>query len=619
MNGVDPFSAQAGDSSRLERWAFQTRRIATRYRRSECLSLVVAAIALLGGCSSDVRRFPLRQPLWQDTDLNPVSIPCRPHPEKKGVQVCHPEPYESSFAWDGADNLIFRPMSDFFAVDPAGESVNVNSLDEVPDSSWFVNRIGRQTMTVEDVVSGPCAGGAVLDTNAPDGSWLIDDGKADGANLGFRIQDPTGQRYMLKTDGDEQPERASAATSISARLYHAAGWRAPCDSVIYFRPSLLKLEPGLEITDNTGVTRPLDQKELDRMLATAPKRNGLLRMSASRWLPGKPIGPFRYEGVRDDDPNDVIPHQHRRDLRGARLIAAWVNHFDAREQNSMDLWMAQNQDDPRSSPGVVLHYYLDFGDCLGSEWAWDGISKRLGHAYYLDIPYLVEDFLTLGIIERPWDRAQRSPEGDVFGFFSATDFDPEMWREGYPNPAFRRMSERDGAWAARIIARFTPEQVGAVVDAADFTKPEHTKFIKKVLLGRQRLITHRYFAKLSPLTDLRVEGANRLCGLDLARRTQVYPNELFRYRATVYAGDRLARHSTPKVEPTADGAFCVTLPHHAKDGGDPDDAASRYAVVDIENGQSAGPARAHLYDLGPQRGYRLVGLERPDEPGGLGH
>jgi hypothetical protein len=530
------------------------------------------------------------------------------------LQVCHPEPYESSFAWDGADNLIFRPMSDFFAVDPGGEAVNVNSLDEVPDSSWFVNRIGQSTLTVHDVVHGPCEGGAELDPNAPDGSWIIDEGKADGANLGFRIKDPSGQRYMLKTDGTEQPERASAATAISARLYHAAGWRAPCDSVVYFRPSLLKLEKGLTITDNTGKTRPLDEAELAKLLSSAHRRNGLLRMSASRWLPGRPLGPFRYEGTRADDPNDVIPHQDRRDLRGARLIAAWVNHFDAREQNSMDLWIAQSAEDPRSSPGVVLHYYLDFGDCLGSEWDWEGISKRLGHAYYLDIPYLVEDFFTLGIIERPWDRAKRSPEGDVFGFFSATDFHPEMWREGYPNPAFRRMTERDGAWAARIIARFTPEQIGAIVDAADFTKPEHARFIKRVLLGRQRLILHRYFATLSPLTEFRIEGTNRLCGLDLARRTQVYPQALFPPRATVFAGERLARLATPKVEAPPTGVVCMTLPHHARDEGVAKNAPSRYTVVDIENGQAKGPARVHLYDLGPKLGYRLVGLERPDRP-----
>lgn len=576
---------------------------------------MAVAMAVLGGCSSDVRKFPLRQPIWRDTDLDPVSVPCRPHPEKQGVEVCHPEVYESSFAWDGADNLIFRPVSEFFEVDPSGESVNVNSMDEVPDSAWFVNRIGRSTVTVDEAVHGVCKGGPELDPGDPDGSWVIDQGKADGANLGFRIKAPSGQRFMLKTDGAEQPERASGATAISARLYHTAGWRAPCDSVVYFRPSLLSLEPGLTITDNTGKTRPLDEAELERMLETAPKRDGLLRMSASRWLPGQPIGPFRYEGTRHDDPNDVIPHQHRRDLRGARLIAAWVNHFDAREQNSMDLWMAEDPDRPRSSPGVVLHYYLDFGDCLGSEWDWTGISKRLGHAYYLDIPYLVKDFLTLGIIERPWDRAKRSPQGDIFGFFSVRDFHPEEWKEGYPNPAFRRMTERDGAWAARVLAGFTTAHVEAIVDAADFSDPEHVKYINKVLIGRQRMILHRYFAKLSPVTSLVLEGANRLCGVDLARRTRVYPDDEFRYRATMYAGDRLERHAAVKVEAAEDGSVCLTLPHHAPDGGAASDAASRYTVLDIENGQAPGPARAHLYDLGPRAGYRLVGLERPEEPG----
>ncbi|MFW5738841.1 MAG: hypothetical protein ACOC1F_00600 [Myxococcota bacterium] len=554
--------------------------------------------------------------MWRDADLQPVTIPCRPHPEKPGEQICHPEPYESSFAWDGADNLIFRPMAEFFEVDPSGEAINVNGLDEVPDSSWFINRIGRTTMTVDEVLEGPCADGPTLDPKAPDGSWVIDQGKADGANLGFRIRDPNGQRYMLKTDGDEQPERASAGTMISSRLYHAAGWRAPCDSVVYFRPSLLKLEPGLTITDNTGKTRELDRELLDEMLATAPQRDGLLRMSASRWLPGKPLGPFRYEGTRPDDPNDVVPHEHRRDLRGARLIAAWVNHFDAREQNSMDLWIAEDQDEPRSSPGVVLHYYLDFGDTLGSEWEWPGISKRLGHAYYLDIPYLVEDFLTLGTIERPWDRAKKS-EHEIFGYFSVRDFDPEDWKEGYPNPAFRRMTERDGAWAARIIAHFSPAHIAAVVDAAQFTDPEHEKFINKVLIGRQRLILERYFANLSPLSHFELEGADRVCGVDLARRKGLYPDHLFRYRATMYAGDRLARHGTPKVQVKEAGEVCLELPHHASDGGEVDDAEVRYTVVDIGNGQAPGPARLHLYDLGPRRGYRLVGLERPEEAGGV--
>jgi hypothetical protein len=39
---------------------------------------------------------------------------------------------------------------------------------------------------------------------------------------------------------------------------------------------------------------------------------------------------------------------------------------------------------------------------------------------------------------------------------------------------------------------------------------------------------------------------------------------------------------------------------------------SRYVVVVLENGAASYPLFAHLYDLGPKRGYRLVGIERPD-------
>ncbi len=34
-------------------------------------------------------------------------------------------------------------------------AMNVNTLDEVPNSAWFVNRIGRDAMSIDDVVRGP--------------------------------------------------------------------------------------------------------------------------------------------------------------------------------------------------------------------------------------------------------------------------------------------------------------------------------------------------------------------------------------------------------------------------------------------------------------------------------
>lgn len=577
-------------------------------------AVLVAVAMLAAGCGAAIRRFPLRDAMWRDTDLEPVEVACRPDPEEPAEQLCRPEEYVSSFAWDGADNLIFRPVANFFAVAPGGESVNVNAMDEVPDSAWFTNRIGMHPMTPEQVAAGYCAeeGGAVLDVDGPDGSWVIDMGKPNGANPGFRVI-VNGMKFMLKADPPDQPERATGATSIVSRLYYAAGWWAPCDSVVYLRPSLLSLRPGLMVTDNSGNSRPFDRPALDALLHNASHRGELVRMVASRWLPGRAIGPFRYEGTRDDDPNDVVPHEDRRDLRGARVIAAWLNHFDSREQNTMDTWMAVDARHKDSSPGYVRHWYIDLGDCFGSEWAWEGMSKRLGYAYYLDFEYVAGDFASLGLVSRPWDHARRSPDGSIFGFYRANDFEPDSWVGGYPNPAFQRMTERDAAWATRVLARMTPEHIDAALSVGDYTAPEHRAFLRRVVLERHRRILRRYLSRLSPIADLRVDDGTELCGADLARQTGLFPEARFAYAASIYAGPDLAPRPPAHVGASPDGSVCVSLAHFAPDGGAEPGSVDRYAIVDITNGQAEGALRAHLYDLGPARGFRLVGIERPDD------
>src|SRR6185369_2769922 len=104
--------------------------------------------------------------------------------------------------------------------------------------------------------------------------------------------------------------------------------------IVYAKKDILKLQPNLQYADNSGIQRPFGQKELDEILDGAARRGDRYRFIASKWLEGKPLGPFTYEGVRKDDPNDVVPHEDRRELRGQRVLAAWLGHFDAREQNS---------------------------------------------------------------------------------------------------------------------------------------------------------------------------------------------------------------------------------------------------------------------------------------------
>ena len=106
----------------------------------------------LVACASEIRRFPLADPLWEDPDRGHV-------PERPGE-------YYSGLLADGADMMIFYPVANALALPLLGESVNVNALDEVPNSAWFQNRVGFYDYTPEEAAKGPCYGEAPLDPEA---------------------------------------------------------------------------------------------------------------------------------------------------------------------------------------------------------------------------------------------------------------------------------------------------------------------------------------------------------------------------------------------------------------------------------------------------------------------
>jgi hypothetical protein len=561
-------------------------------RPTACFLLL--ALATAAGCGGSHRPFPDRDPLWKDPDRLLFSD--------------RPEDYYSPFAWDGADQMVFRPVSRFFAVDPAGEAANVNALDEVADSSWFVNRVGRFDMTAEEVERGSCTQPLLK----PVGKWTIKDAKPNGANPGFIIQAADGRRYLLKFDGTLQGERATAADVFGSRVYHAVGYHAPCNSVLFFDRDILILAEDARAEDAAGRPVPITRKDIDTVLGKSYRLpDGRYRASASLFLPGRPIGPWRYVGTRADDPNDVVPHEDRRELRGGYVLASWLNHFDTREQNTLAIWV---EDEDGKAMGYVRHYYLDFGDCLGSLWEQEGISKRLGHAYYLDIPYLLEDALTLGLISRPWQFQRHGPAGPVLGYYDVERFEPDRWRPGYPNPAFGRASERDSAWMARIIARFGDEHLLAALRPARIQDPLTRREMIRILKGRRAKLLKRWFKYLSPLSlpEVRpVEGGTRLCLRDLALTASVVPADGRVYRARAWAGSRLAPVAVDVFARPDKGEVCATLPRLAGASRN----SPRYLIVDLsaqtENYDTGAPARVHLYHHGEDR-YRVVGLERPD-------
>src|SRR5262249_45077826 len=150
---------------------------------------------------------------------------------------------------------------------------------------------------------------------------------------------------------------------------------------------------------------------------------------------------------------------------------------------------------------------------------------------------------------------------------SARDFDPDGWKGEYPNPAFGRLTEHDAAWAARIIARLTPAHVEAAVRVGDFTNPAHAQHLTTILVERRRVLLRRYFSRLSPLTDVTYENG-ALCAVDLARRTETFTPESFRYAATAA---RAGNAAVPlAVTPEANGRVCVPLPSAVPNHAGPD-------------------------------------------------
>jgi len=568
--------------------------------------LTPLVLVLLAGCGHTLHRFPLAPPLWDDVEDRRAFGP-------------PPEEYYSSFYWDGADQMVFRPLTQLVRFEAESEARNVNALDEVPDSSWYVNRLTRERLSSERLVRAGCD----EDPVEPTEPWTIIDAKPNGGTPGFVIEDADGRRFLIKLDSEGQPERSTTADVLGSMLYWAAGFHAPCNRIVAFERSDLRIAEGTTVEFRAQGS--LVEEELTfELLEPAFRRaedsrydNGQYRAAASRFVPGRPIGPWRYEGTWDEDPNDVIPHEDRRELRGGYVLAAWLNHYDSREQNSLAVWMEPEHEAPN---GYVRHYYIDFGDCFGSEWNNDGLSRRLGHSAYFDAPHILADFFTFGLIDRPWRHARRGPAGTRLGYYDAFRFEPDRWRPGYPNPAFLEATERDKAWMTRVIAEIRPEDIRAMVDASNITDDTMSSELYRILLDRRERILRRYFEKISPLTQPRVietprsdEGTRSLCLRDLAVSTGVVDALHRPYVAQAWehlGGSRVAERERGRMFRMNPDLVCVELPRLESTPEDPG-----YLVVDVlglfdRGDTTAAPARVHLYQLGDDD-YRVVGIERP--------
>ena len=337
----------------------------------------------------------LRPPLWSDADTRDI-----PAPKERLVSELYAIAYNT---WLRHFDVAYE--SDMARHVPA---LNVNAWDEVPNSSWFTSRIGVRPVSFDDIVA------TLPGVDPLTGPWRIVRVNDEGYTPKFDVADTAGHTYVLKMDPSEGLERNSSAERICTLIAHAAGYNVPHNSIVRFRASDLRVDEKSYYRDEKGTRRPLSAADVDAAVGKLkPLPDGRYRGIASFFLgsleQGRLVGRFMYTGVRKDDANDIIPHEMRRELRGFRVIASWINHVDAGDKNAMDVWLED------SGRHYVRHYLMDLS-ALGSGSYVNG-PYRVGHESIIDGRAIGLSLITLGAWQRPWERQGRV-EHDEIGYFT---------------------------------------------------------------------------------------------------------------------------------------------------------------------------------------------------------
>lgn len=394
-----------------------------------------------------------------------------------------------------------------------GDAWNADPFDDVVNSTWFAHRNSVSPLTSDEIRRGPQR------LEGPTGALTVTSIKAEGVTPGFNAKDAAGARWIIKFDPPDKPELASGAEVVATNLVWAAGYNTPENYIYLLDPDALELDDDLEMVliDELGypvvysVTGEDDRRLtkalfLQHVLERYPRRSdGTVRALASRFLDGIPLGPFSYSGVRFDDPNDVIPHEHRRELRGLYSVAAWLNHTDVKSGNSLDMFIpAARQPAGGTRIGYVKHHLIDFGSTLGSA-AFDRHIVRDGVEHLLDTNMMKRRLLSFGLYRAYWQKNPTPETQAALGYYSLDNYNPGDWRPNLPNAAFGSATPADAYWGAKLVMSFTDQQLAGAVDAAQYSDPANARALLDALRQRRDATGRYWFAQVSPIENVAIE------------------------------------------------------------------------------------------------------------------
>lgn len=434
---------------------------------------------------------------------------------------------------------------------------NINRFDEVPDSNFFENRHGRKRLSTSELERG------YRETDGPDvsGALTITRGKFEGLTPGFFVRDSRGDEYLFKFDPFDYPEVVTGAEVVGSRFYHAVGYHVPQYTVVTFAPEQLVPAPDATIVDDTGFRKPLTPERLENHLLFLPMDpQGHYRVCASKILAGENKGFMSFLGRRKEDPDDPVDHEHRRELRALYVFSSWLNNFDIRESNTLDMLVTE---DGRQ---FLKHYLIDFNCSLGANAGGPKPPMR-SYEHILDYGETFKAFLTLGWREKPWQRKWREigesvPYDSAIGYFDNRYFDPSKFKSQLPHYVFKNITRADGFWAAKIINQFSDEDIRSMVKAGMYSRREDEKIIAETLIERRDIITKYWFSRANPLDDFDY-SSHTLTFKDLAADRGFEAAEDSRYIFEIY---REAKKRKNRVSRLESGKSALKIEPHWFDG-----------------------------------------------------
>jgi hypothetical protein len=490
---------------------------------------LITSVVLFLGIAWGVHAAQPSEVLWVDNDFRSI-------PEPKARALGFFDAFFSSEASERWKKATDIPRWVRSVAGSPKKAANVNLLDEVPDSSWYTNRHALRHMTIEQLVRGPNRGGEPDLTHA-----TITRAKVEGVTPGLQVTDNKGENYLIKFDNKNYPELQSGAEVISTKILYAAGYNVPENYIGYLDPDILKIKDGVEITSGKK-KRPFTRDDLDTMLQKAARRpDGTYRVLASKLLKGTSKGPFAYVGLRTDDPNDLIPHEHRRELRGLRVIASWINHWDLKEMNTLDMYVDEG------GRKFLRHYLIDFGSTLGG--GKSPMEYFHGREYEIDGANMLKELATLGFYVTP-DEKDAPLVFPSVGIFSADDFKPKDWKPSFHVMPFDNMTDEDAFWATRVILSFTNDELLNIVNTAEYARPEATDYVLRTLLERRRLIAAHWLEDVNPISNFALDVGQEGIALkfnDLMAEHDLAGPAEYKYQVTSFSQGRKDGHRSQET------------------------------------------------------------------------